>query len=256
MKIAVCVKQVPDTETKIKLKADGSGIDEAGIKWILNPYDEFAIEEAIKLKEASGGSVIVFSVGPQRSIDALRTALAMGADEARLIETDQTFDGFTAAQILSSAITKEGGFNLVMTGKLSIDQNSAGFGPSLAAHLKWPHLAFVSKMSVENELVIAEREVEGGDREVFEVQLPAVFTANKGLNQPRYASLPGIMKAKKKPLSTLTLADLGFSEQMVKVKFDQFQLPAEKPPVKMLQGDVSEQVAELVKILRDQEKVL
>lgn len=256
MKIAVCVKQVPDTETKVRLKPDGSGVDEAGVKWVLNPYDEYAVEEAIKIKEKTSATVIVFSLGPSRCTEALRTALAMGADEARLIETDLSLDGSAVAQMMAAAIKKEGGFDLVLAGKISIDQNAASFGPTLGALLDWPHLSFINKLTLDGQQAVAEREIEGGDREVYDVTLPAVFTANKGLNQPRYASLPGIMKAKKKPLVSMTLAELDFSDEMVKTVSHSFELPAEKPPVKILQGEIESQVKELVDILREQEKVL
>lgn len=258
MRIFVCVKQVPDTETKIKLKPDGSGIDETGIKWILNPYDEFAIEEAIKTKEAKGNTpvVSVVSVGPKgRVVESLRTALAMGADDAIVIDAPSDTDGFTAAKLLAAAIKKEGAFDLVLTGKLAIDDNAASVSQFLAEFLEIPHTTVVSKLEVKEGSVVAEREVEGGTREIVQLNGPSLIAANKGLNNPRYASLPGIMKAKKKPVKELTAADLGVNLS-AKIKHIQFQLPPEKPKVKMIAGDPSAQAKELAALLMNEAKVL
>lgn len=258
MKIFVCVKQVPDTETKIKLLSDGSGIDETGVKWVMNPYDEFAVEEALKTKEAAAGSTVtVVTVGPKsRAADTLRTAMAMGADDAILIEAQGYVDGFLAAKAMAEAIKKEGGADLVFTGKLAIDDNASATPQFLAEFLEIPHVTVVSKLTVSEKSLEAEREVEGGTKEVFELQLPALVAANKGLNMPRYASLPGIMKAKKKPLKEISLADLGLSDSGAKVAFSDYQLPPEKPPVQMIEGDPAQQAQELVKRLKDEAKVL
>jgi electron transfer flavoprotein beta subunit len=258
MRIAVCVKQVPDTETKIKIKPDGSGIDPAGIKWVVNPYDEHAIEEAIKLRDAQPGSqVFVFTVGPKsRSGEALRTALAMGADEGVLVDAADSIDNATAAAALSAAIKKEGPFDLVLTGKLAIDDNSASVSQMIAQDLAIPHATVISKLSLNGTVLTAEREVEGGTKEILELTLPALIGANKGLNVPRYASLPGIMKAKKKVLKEYDFAALAVSTDKTRVKFLNYQLPLEKPSVKMLPGDASSQSKELAKLLREEAKVL
>lgn len=258
MKIFVCIKQVPDTETKIKLLADGSGIDEAGIKWVVNPYDEIAIEEGLKLKETfSGSTVTAVTVGPKaRAGDALRTAMAMGADDSILIDAPSNIDGFSAAKAMAAAIKKEGGADLVLTGKLAIDDNASATPQFLAEFLEIPHVTVVSKLNVTENSLEAEREIEGGSKEVFELQLPALVAANKGLNMPRYASLPGIMKAKKKPLKELSLSDLGLDDSMTRVSYSGFQLPSEKPPVKMIDGEPAQQAAELVRLLKDEAKVL
>lgn len=257
MRIFVCLKQVPDTETRIKLKADQSGIDETGIKWVMNPYDEFAVEEALKLKEAAGsGQVTAVSVGPKvRVIEALRTALAMGADDAIVIDSEVTLDSLWTARALAGAIGKEGGFDLILAGKLAIDDNAASVPQILAEALNVPHVTVVSKLTAGSPLV-AEREIEGGAREVFEVRGPCVVAANKGLNVPRYASLPGIMKAKKKPVKELTLADVGVDSSQIRVRLKDFRLPPEKPPVKMISGDAAAQAKELVRLLMDEAKVL
>lgn len=258
MKIFVCVKQVPDTESKIQLKADKSGIEEAGLKWVLNPYDEFAVEEALKVKEANAGATVVaISVGPKnRVIESLRTALAMGADEAIVIDAPETVDSLTTAQALSRVIKKEGEFKFVFTGKLAIDDNGSAVGQMLAELLGIPHASVISKTTYEGTSVTAEREVEGGSREIFALQTPCLLAANKGLNTPRYASLPGIMKAKKKPVKELSLADVDLNSSAVKMKYKNFELPPEKPAVKMIAGDASAQSKELVRLLMTEAKVL
>lgn len=258
MKIAVCIKQVPDTETKIKLKADGSGIDPAGIKWVVNPYDEHAIEEGVKLKEAHAGSqVIVFTVGPKsRATEGLRTALAMGCDEAVVIDAPDYCDNFTTAKALGEAIKKEGAFDLVLTGKLAIDDNSASVGQMLAEVLQIPHATVVSKLSIGGATLTAEREVEGGTKEILELTGAALIAANKGLNMPRYASLPGIMKAKKKVIKEYGFNALGVDANQMKVRLSQFKLPPEKPAVKMLSGDLKNQAKDLAHLLREEAKVL
>lgn len=257
MKIFVCLKQVPDTETRIQVKADKSGIEENGIKWVMNPYDEYAVEEALKTKEAKAGSTVtVVSVGPKaRVTEALRTAMAMGADDAIVIDTNEYLDTYWTAKALAGALQKEGGADLILTGKLAIDDNAASVPQILAEILGIPHVSVVSKLTV-GETLTAEREIEGGAREVFTVTGPCVIAANKGLNTPRYASLPGIMKAKKKPLKEISLADTGVQASQLKVRLKDFRLPPEKPAVKMISGDASTQAKELVRLLLEEAKVL
>lgn len=258
MKIYVCIKQVPDTETKLKLRADGSGVDDSSVKWVMNPYDEFAVEEALKLREAAGtGGVVAISVGPKKRVaDVLRTALAMGADEAIMIDASDTMDSMGVAKALAGAIKKEGAFDLVFSGKLAIDDNASSVSQQLAELLGIPHATVVSKFSHSAGKSIIEREVEGGTRETYELKGPAVIAANKGLNTPRYASLPGIMKAKKKPLKEFVASDLGVSDSTVLVRYSDFRLPAEKSAVKILNGDLDSQVNELVRLLREEAKVI
>jgi electron transfer flavoprotein beta subunit len=259
MKIFVCIKQVPDTETKIKLKADASGIDPAGVKWVMNPYDEFAVEEALKLKEAGkAASVTVVSLGPKaRVVESLRTALAMGADDAVVIDAPEDLDPSATAKALAGAIKAEGGdYKFVMTGKLAIDDNLSAVSQMLAEHLDVPHATVVSKLEAGDTSAMVERETEGGAREILQLQLPSVVAANKGLNLPRYASLPGIMKAKKKTIKELTLDAAGASVADVRIRFKNFQMPPEKPAVKMLSGDLGDQARTLAQLLREEAKVI
>ncbi|WP_413569148.1 electron transfer flavoprotein subunit beta/FixA family protein [Bdellovibrio sp. HCB117] len=257
MKIFVCIKQVPDTETKIKITPDQNGIDTAGIKWVLNPYDEYAVEEAVKLRDANAGSQVwVLSVGPKtRVIESLRTALAMGADEAIVVNAEN-LDNFSTAKALAEVIKAEGGAKVIFSGKLAIDDNASSVSQMLAEFLNVPHTTVVSKFAFNGENVVVERDIEGGAKEVVQMMTPAVVGANKGLNMPRYASLPGIMKAKKKVIKEVEFASLNIPASDIKVKYSGFALPAEKPPVKMLAGDSSAQATELVKLLRDEAKVL
>lgn len=258
MKVFVCIKQVPDTETKIKLKSDSSGIDTAGIKWSMNPYDEFAVEEAIKMKEAGKASnITVLSLGPKaRVTDALRTALAMGADDAIVIDAPEDLDPSATAKALAAAIKAEGDFKLVLTGKLAIDDNAASVSQMIAEFLAVPHVTVVSKLDLPDGQAVAERETEGGTREVLQLQTPALIAANKGLNMPRYASLPGIMKAKKKPVKELSWDALGISSADSRIRYQNYQMPPDKPPVKMLSGDAGVQASVLVQLLREEAKVI
>ncbi len=257
MKIFVCIKQVPDTETKIKVAADGASIDSTSVKWVMNPYDEYAVEEAVKLREANAGAqVFVMTVGPKkRAGEVLRTAIAMGADEGVLIDSPENIEPFVTAQALAAAIKTEGGASLILTGKLAIDDNASSVGQMVAELLGIPHSTVVSKIQYTAEHITAERDIEGGAKEISQMTNPALIGANKGLNMPRYASLPGIMKAKKKVLKELDLAGLGVAAAG-KTKVLSLELPADKPPAKLLQGDSSAQSAELVKLLRDEAKVL
>lgn len=257
MKIFVCIKQVPDTETKIKLKPDASGIDTTGIKWVMNPYDEYAVEEAIKSRETGKAtSVTVLSVGPKARVsDSLRTALAMGADEAVVIDSSDDIDSAMTAKALAAAIKAEGEFGIVMTGKLAIDDNLASVSQMLAEALSIPHATVISKLE-QGDSLTAEREVEGGTKEIVQLTKPALIAANKGLNMPRYPSLPGIMKAKKKVIKELTLDGLGVSAADARAKHLNFQLPPEKPAVKMIDGDAATQAKTLATLLRQEAKVL
>jgi len=258
MKIFVCVKQVPDTETKIKINSDGLSIDPNGIKWVMNPYDEFGVEEAIKLRDAKAGSqIFVVSVGPKkRTVETIRTALAMGADEGLAIDASEAVDNFTTAKAIATVIQQEGGASMVFTGKLAIDDNASSVGQMVAEFLNIPHTSVVSKFNFSSEQVTVERDVEGGSKEVVVMKNPSLVAANKGLNLPRYASLPGIMKAKKKVIKEIDLTSLGLAPSTQKVSFSHLTLPAEKPAVKMLSGDLASQTASLVQMLRDEAKVL
>lgn len=257
MKIFVCVKQVPDSEAKIKLGADGLSIDSASLKWVMNPYDEYAVEEAVRQRDANpGAQVWVLTVGPKkRAGEVLRTALAMGADEGILVDGPENLDPYSTAKALASVIQKEGGARLVLSGKLAFDDNSSSVPQMLAEFLNIPHTTVVSKLSVTADTLVAERDIEGGAKEVVQMTGPAVIAANKGLNMPRYASLPGIMKAKKKVLKEFDLAALDVSVAGL-TKILSLELPAEKPPAKLLSGDAASQAAQLAQLLRDEAKVL
>jgi electron transfer flavoprotein beta subunit len=256
MKIFVCIKQVPDTETKIKIGTDNQ-IDPAGVKWVMNPYDEYAVEEAIKTKEKNAGAQVwVVTIGPKaRCVEVLRTALAMGADEGILVDAPANLEAQATAKALANVIQQEGGAKIIFTGKLAIDDNAASVSQMLAEYLQMPHTSVVKKFAIEGENAVVEREAEGGQTEVVQLTLPAVVAANKGLNMPRYASLPGIMKAKKKTLKELTFDSLGVSAK-AKTKILSLELPAEKPAVKLMSGDPAAQVSSLVQLLRDEAKVL
>jgi electron transfer flavoprotein beta subunit len=258
MKIFVCMKQVPDTETKIKITSDASSIETSGIKWVINPYDEYAVEEAVKFRDANPGSqVFVLSVGPGKRVsESLRTALAMGADEGIVVNAPENLDSYSTAKALAAVIQQEGGAQIVFTGKLAIDDNGSAVSQMVAEFLNLPHATVVSKFTSSPEGITVERDIEGGAKEIIQLTGPAVIGANKGLNMPRYASLPGIMKAKKKVLKEVEFSSLNIPATDMKVKYSQFTTPAEKPAVKMMTGDSSHQVTELVHLLRDEAKVL
>lgn len=202
MNIGVCMKQVPDTASNIVVSPDGSGIQEAGLKMIISPYDEFAIEEALKTKEKLGaGSVTVFSFGPKRVQEALRTALAMGVDKAVHIESDIK-DPFVISKNLAQKI-KDENIQLVFVGRQAVDDDNAQIGGMIAAHLNWGCQTQVSAFELQGEKAILTKDADHGNKETWEMNLPLVLSCTKGLNQPRYASLKGIMQAKTKPLSVV-----------------------------------------------------
>jgi electron transfer flavoprotein beta subunit len=200
VKIAVCIKRVPDTETRIKPGSGGKSIDEAGVKFVMNPYDEFAVEEALRQKDrAGGGDVVVLSLGGDTAQETIRSALAMGADRGVLLKTDAApADPLSAARALAAQL-KDGGYDLILFGKLAIDDYQQAVGVMVAELLELPCVSAVAHLELADGKGVAEREIEGGV-EVVEFSLPAVLTADKGLNEPRYPALKGIMAAKKKPL--------------------------------------------------------
>ena len=208
MKIIVPVKRVVDYNVKIRVKADGSGVELANVKMSMNPFDEIAVEEALRLKEAGQASeIIAVSVGPAKAEETLRTALAMGADRAILIETDETVEPLSVAKLLKAVVAAEEP-GLVILGKQAIDDDSNQTGQMLSALTGYPQATFASKVVVADGAVAVTREVDGGLQTVS-LSLPAVITTDLRLNEPRYASLPNIMKAKKKPLDKKSPADLG-----------------------------------------------
>jgi len=256
MKIGVLIKQVPDTETKIKAKGDASGIEQEGIKYIVSPYDEFAIEEAIKTKEKNPGSeVTVVSLGPTRSVEAIRTALAMGCDKAIHIDDEGSNpDSFITAKALAKVIA-DNGFEVVFTGKQAIDNDLAQVPQQVAEFLGWPQVMILEKVEIAGNKATATRRISGGAKEIYDVDLPAIFGCEKGLNTPRYASLPGIMKAKTKPVQTVKISEAK-GDATQKVVFSNFRMPPDKAPGKMIPGDAQTQVKELVRLLREEAKAI
>ncbi len=262
MNIFVCIKQVPDTETKVTPNGDGTFIETSSIKWIMNPYDEFAVEQALQLKAANAGSTVtVVRVGAVKDTEALRTALAMGADDAILIESEDNIDSYMTAKALKGAIEKSGKSpDFIFTGKQAIDDDCLQVPQLLGQMINLPSVSVVVGFEASGTTLTIKREIEGGALEVYEFDSPAIIACNKGLNTPRYASLPGIMKAKKKPLEKLSLADVNVSDDDRRVIYSNFQLPPEKPAGKkfeaMEDGTQQSVVSEVVALLRSEAKVI
>ncbi len=250
MKIAVCIKRVPDSETRIKIGADGRSIDESGVKFVLNPYDEFAVEEALRRKEAAGGGeVVVLSLGGDAAQETIRTALAMGADRGVLLKTDRPpLDPLPGARALAAEL-KDGGYDLVLFGKVAIDDYNHAVGPMVAELLGLPCVSAVARLELADGKGTAEREVEGGV-EVVEFPLPAVLTAEKGLNEPRYPALKGIMAAKKKPLEVKPVTLDGGGLEVVDLT------PPPERKAGRIVGEGADAVPGLVEALRTEAKVL
>ncbi len=277
MKIVVFVSQTLDTEARVAVSSSGDSVDTEDVKWILNPYDEFAVEEAIQTKEKLGGEVIIVSAGPARVIEAIRQALAMGADSGVHIKDDgfAETDNYTIAKIVASEIKKIGGVDFVLTGMKIIDDESVQVGIQLAEELGLPHVSLVSKVvEVDESKLVCQKEIDGGSV-VVEVPLPALITCPDAMNEPRYASLPNIMKARKKPVNEITLDDidfgsLGISRDAVgkngsKVKTVKIEVPVIDRKLKIIKGsddttvkgeEIAQSVQELVQLLRDDAKVL
>ena len=250
MKIAVCIKRVPDSETRVKIAGDGKSLDEAGVKFVLNPYDEFAVEEALRRKEQAGaGEVAVLSLGPAAAQETIRTALAMGADRGILLQTDKIpADPFEAARVIAAEL-KSATWDLILFGRMAIDDYNHQVGPLVAELLNLPCVTAVAHLEIEGAKGVAEREIEGGI-EVVEFPLPAVLTADKGLNEPRYPALKGIMAAKKKPLEV----------KPVQPGSGSLEVAALTPPPERKEGKIvgegAAAVGELVRLLREEAKVL
>ncbi|WP_417316809.1 electron transfer flavoprotein subunit beta/FixA family protein [Emcibacter sp.] len=249
MKILVPVKRVIDYNVKVRVKADNTGVELANVKMSMNPFDEIAVEEAIRLKEAGKAEeIIAISVGPAQAQETLRTALAMGADRAILVKTDDTVEPLAVAKILKAVVAEENP-GLVVLGKQAIDDDCNQTGQMLAALLGWPQGTFASEVDLGDGSVNVTREIDGG-LETVKLNLPAVVTTDLRLNEPRYASLPNIMKAKRKPLDEKTPADYG-----VETAARLTTLKVEEPP-KRQAGIKVESVDELVAKLRDEAGVL
>lgn len=260
MEIVVLLKQVPATESLIGIAEDGTSIKVDDIKWVINPYDEFAVEEALRIKENHGGMVTILSVGSEKTVEAIRTALAMGADRGILINDPESagYDGLKTARILA-AVLKETPFDLIIAGQRAVDDDNFMVGTATAELLNIPSIPMVIKQEMTDSGIRCHKTVEGGTV-VLEAPLPVLFTTQRGLNEPRYASLPGIMKAKKKPIDIKTTADIGLDAESIgasTIKMVAMRLPPERKSGIMIEGE-SEQTkaAELVKILHEEEKIL
>ncbi|MBF4501639.1 electron transfer flavoprotein subunit beta/FixA family protein [Savagea sp. SN6] len=257
MNIVALVKRTFDTEEKIVIN-DGQ-INEDGAEFIINPYDEYAVEEAIVLRDEHGGEVTALSIGSEEAEKQLRTALAMGADKAVLIDTEDdldVMDEFTIAKIIATYL-KDQEVDLIIAGNVAVDGGSGQVGPRVAEMLGINCITTITDIKVDGDDVTIVRDVEG-DTETIETKLPLLVTAQQGLNEPRYPSLPGIMKAKKKPLEELELDDLDLDEDDVEAKTETVEvfLPPAKEAGKILEGEVADQVSELVSLLKNEAKVL
>src|SRR5690625_1584534 len=257
MNIYVLLKRTFDTDEQIIV--DDGVIEDDGAEFIINPYDEYAVEEAIVQRDEHGGEVTVVTIGDEDSEQQLRTALAMGADQAVLINTEDDLeegDQYTTTKILE-AFFADKEIDLILAGNVAIDEASGQVGPRLAEKLDIPYVTTITDLAIEDGLAKIDKDVEG-DVEKIEVHLPLLVTCQQGLNEPRYPSLPGIMQAKRKPLDELELDDLDLDEDDVEAKTETVDifLPPEKEAGRILEGEVEDQVKELVSLLRNEEKVL
>ena len=249
MKLLVPVKRVVDYNVKVRVKADGSGVETAGVKMSMNPFDEIAVEEAVRLKEKGVATeIVVVSMGVAQCQETIRTALAMGADRGILVETDVELQPLAVAKMLRALVAKEQP-GLILMGKQAIDDDMNATGQMLAALLGWPQGTFASRITVEGEKLTVTREIDGG-LETLELNLPCIVTTDLRLNEPRYASLPNIMKARKKPIETIKPADLGVDPA------PRLKLVKVMEPPKRVAGQKVGSVAELVQKLRTEAKVI
>lgn len=263
MNILVCVKQVPDTAITIKLDGDQRSIDRSEITYVVNPYEKYAIEEGLRLKEKFGGEVTLITMGPDRADEVLRTGLAMGADKGVHI-SDSSLEGSDAlvtANVLAAAI-KELSYDLILCGKVAVDDNTGQVGPALAELLGIPHVSGATTLEVDESArkATATREIEGGYMKV-EVPIPALITAEKDLNTPRYPSLPGIMKAKTKPVDKRDIASLGLDASAVGLAGSKIQplgmsLPPEREAGQIIEGEAAEAAKELARLLHEVVKIV
>lgn len=260
MKILVGIKHVPDTEARIKVASDGLRVDETGIKWIVSPFDEYALEEALRIREARGGEVVVVAAGRPEAQASLRQGLAMGADRAVLVEEEayDRADGLARARALA-AVAKAESPELILLGKYGVGADEGQTGPMLGEMLDLPHAAAVTSLVLGEGTFKARREIEGAT-EVLEGSLPAVVTCEKGLNEPRYASLKGIMAAKKKPLDVRKPEDLGLDPKDLRegsrVVWEALESPPPRGAGKVLKGEAADVARDLARLLREEAKVI
>ncbi len=251
MKVLVTVKRVPDPETTIRVKSDGSGIETENIKYVINPFDEIALEEALRIKEKLGsGEVVLVSIGESVVTEQLRTGLAMGADRAILVGCEQDLDSLAVARVLAKIVEAESP-QLVLMGKQAIDDDANQAGQMLAALLGWPQATFASEvvLSDDQHAVQVTREVDGG-LETIGFALPGIITSDLRLNEPRYASLPGIMKARKKEIKQMAATDLGVDMS------PRLTITGLEPPTQKAAGQKVESVEALMGLLHDEAKVI
>ena len=258
MKIVVLIKRVPDTASVFKITPDSKAVDLAGLKFVMSPYDEHAVEEAIKLKEAHGGEVIVVSLGPADTKETLRSALAMGADSAVLVTgpgTDSLSSRGVAGLLAAAVKTLEPA--LVFAGKQAVDDDASQVPERVAELLDMPHASVITRFEYLGDHAVVDREVEGGQY-TLEVPLPALFSLQKGINTPRYPTLPNIMKAKKKEIREVTPADLGLEPAGLEsgIAVEAFSLPRTNRLCRILEGDTPERIGSLIRALKEDEKVL
>jgi len=259
MKVLVMIKQVPDTATQVKVGGDARGIDTAGVTWIVSPYDEFALEEALRIKEKRGqGEVVAVSLGPDRVKEALRSTLAMGADRAiHLLDPGwESADALMTSRALAAAIKQEAPA-LALFGRQAIDDDMGSVAAEVAELLGWPCASWIMEEAVDEagKTVRVTRQVEGG-LEIFDLPLPAVVSAQKGLNEPRYPTLKGIMGAKKKEIKDLKAADLGLSLEGPALSVLKLEALPPRPPGRIIQGEAADAVKELVRALREEAKAI
>ena len=259
MKILVAVKQVPDTATQVKIGADRRAIDTAGITWIVSPYDEYAVEEALRIKEKRGESeVVAVSLGPDRVKETLRSCLAMGCDRAIHLNDPAWNDADTLATAKAlAAVIKQEAPGLVLTGRQAIDDDMGAVTAQLAELLGWPCAYWIMEEAIDadGKTVRAARQMEGG-LEVFDLPLPAILAAQKGLNEPRYPTLKGIMGAKKKEIRDVKASDLGIAAGPSQLSIIGLEALPPRPPGRVIQGDVPTAVKELVRALREDAKAI
>jgi len=250
MNILVCVSHVPDTTTRVNVGSDAKSIDPAGVKFILNPYDEFAVEEALRLRDKHKGEVTAISVGPDNAKEAIRQALAMGADKGILVKADKK-DSFQVAEMLAAAI-KPLNADLILLGKQSIDFDGMEIAPMLSELLHLPAATVVVALTIDGSKATAEKEIEGG-RETIELDMPCIIAAQKGLNDPRYPSLPNIMKAKQKPI-----AEIAGAPSAARTEITQMTKPDKKRANKIVKvdGNASGAAQELARLLHEEAKVI
>jgi electron transfer flavoprotein beta subunit len=256
MQIYVCVKHVPETAASIKIVGE-AGFDDTTCKFIPNPYDEYAIEAAVSLVEKNGGEVIIVTVGQPAAAESIRAAMAVGAHRGILVVTDTQFtDSQTTARLLAAAMRQDGRPDMIMAGQAAVDTEGSQTPYRLAALMGLPVVSEISEITLGDGMAVVSREVGGGVRETLEVALPCVLGATKGLNEPRYPKFPDIMKAKKKKVQQIAMADLGLTQAKVSSELVKLEKVPERSGAKMLAGDVRQAVESLVTILMDEEKVI